>query len=156
MPEDRRQFLARYYDAALDPPKVKDSAELERAEIERLSRALSVVVIAGSIPRRLGGDATDEDLALDTKRARRVGHALNGAIKGWTKKSPPLPVSDEIRREGAQIDWDVWRETHLTTINNQLRCLATWAIQNQQESWGKSAVVRLENEINWVTYALRD
>jgi hypothetical protein len=111
---------------------------------------------AGGIPRRLGADASDDDLSVDRKRARRVSHALRQAIKGWAKKMPDLPQDEELRVEGSQIVWETWCEEYLTDLTQQLRSLVTWAVRNEEERWGRSAVVKLENEINWLTYAMRD
>jgi hypothetical protein len=72
------------------------------------------------------------------------------------KKIPQLPLDDEIRVEGAQLDWKEFETAHLNVVQERLRSVATWAIRNQEHRWGRSAVVRLENEINWLTYALRD
>lgn len=149
-------FLARHHDPALDLDGVGPREELERGEVARLERALAVVIYAGSIPRRIGGEVSDEELALDKKRARRTGHALNQALRGWKKTRVNLEMSPEVKAEGAVIDWQRWGEAHLTELRNRLACLATWAIRNGEESWGKQAVVKLENEINWVEYALRD
>lgn len=149
-------YLARHFDPALEVPPAGSRAELEAAQIDRLRRSLSVIIICGSIPRRLGGDATPEELALDKKRARRVAHALNQSLKGWTKKKTELPADDQIRQEGAQIIWETWGEAHLADLGTHLRILATWAVTHGEEAWGKSAVVKLENEINWLSYALRE
>lgn len=85
-----------------------------------------------------------------------MGHALTQSLKGWTKRPPPLKSDDGLRRESAQLDWVTWREAHLTEIQNRLCYVATWAINSEEDRWGRSVVVKLENEINWVTYALRD
>lgn len=149
-------FLQRYFDPELKP-RAASREELETAEVERISRALSVVLLAGSIPRRLGGDASSEDLALDKKRAKRSAHALNQAMRGWVKKAFSLDTpSQEIRKEAAQIDWVQWREAHIIEVHNRLLLIATWGILNNEERWAKSAVVRLENELSWIGYALRD
>lgn len=149
-------YLARHYDAALDVSGIGSREELERRQVDRIARALSVVLLAGGTPRRLGGDATDAELALDKKRARRTGHVFGQAIKQWTKKKVDLPLDDKVRSEGAQIDWPKWIEAHTAEINQQLRCLVTWALQNDEERWAKSAVVKLENELRWVSYAARE
>lgn len=149
-------FLARYFDGSLDVTGVGSREELERRQVERISRALAVTIIAGTIPRRLGGDATDEELARDRKRARRASHALTQAYKGWSRKKVSPEVNDAIRTEGATIVWETWLESHMTALQAELRYLSTWAIKSNEERWGNSAVVRLENEINWVSYALRD
>lgn len=149
-------YLERWYDSGLTPPEVASREELERREVERLSGALAIVLMAGTIPRRLGGDATDEDLALDRKRAKRAGYALSQALKGWTKKKPDLPLDDKVRMAGAQLDWDRWLQEHNAALENELRCLATWAVIHNEQRWGRSAVVKLENELNWITYSMRD
>lgn len=149
-------FLARHYDPALVIDGIGSREELESRQVERLARALSIAIIAGTTPRRLGGDATDEELAIDKKRARRAGHVLGQSLKQWTKRKPDLPHDSEVKREGAQIVWPKWLEEHCAEIRHQLRCVTTWAVQNNEERWGKSAVVYLENEMRWIEYALRD
>lgn len=149
-------FLARFYDPELDVSPIESREELDRRQIERVSRALSVVIIAGMTPRRLGGDATDEELALDKKRARRAGHALGQSLKQWTKRKQNLPNDDGVRMEGAQINWESWAEAHISELQQQLRCVTTYALRSNEERWGKSAVVRLENELKWLQIALRD
>jgi hypothetical protein len=57
---------------------------------------------------------------------------------------------------GAQIVWATWVEAYIMIVQTELRIWATWAIVNDQEIWGRRAVVKLENELNWITYALRD
>lgn len=149
-------FLAQHYDPELNLDAIGSREELETRQIARINRALSVTLLAGTTPRRLGGDATDEELAVDKKRARRCGHALGQSLKQWTKRKQDLPLDDSVRREGAQIKWTEWAEAHCVDIKNQLRCVATYAIRSDQERWGKSAVVRLENELKWLEFALRD
>ena len=149
-------YLARHYDPELDVSAIGSREEVELRQVERISRALSVVILAGTTPRRLGGDATDDELALDKKRARRAGHALGQSLKQWTKRRQQLPLDDKVRMEGAQISWEVWSSTHVNALEKELRCAATYALRSDEERWGKSAVVRLENELKWLQIALRD
>jgi len=149
-------YLGRYYDPALDISEIVNREELERRQIERLVYALAVAGIAGAIPRRLGGDATPEELAIDKKRARRVCHVLSQSLKQWTKKIPKLPIDNSIRNEGATIIWPEWRDAHLATVAGERRIVATFAVQREDEKWGKAAIVRLDNEYGWMNYALRD
>lgn len=149
-------YLGRHFDASLDLSAIGSREDLEDRQIERLSRALATVVVSQTIPRRLGGDATDEELALDKKRARRMAWGIQQALRGWTKRPPTPEVSDEIRRAGAQLNWKTWLESYLVDLNQQIRCVATWALTKGDESWGKSAIVKLENELKWIDYALRD
>lgn len=149
-------YLARHYDPALEIDHIAAREDLEREQVDRLKRSLAIVLMASSIPRRLGADASDDELALDKKRARRTSHALKQALTGWSKRPGDLPMNDGIRIEGAQTSWQGWAEAHVASIKVQLRVVSTYAVKKDEEPWGKSAVVKLENEINWVTYALRD
>jgi hypothetical protein len=149
-------FLSRFYDPALDISGIGSREELERRQLDRISRALSVAILAGTTPRRLGGDATDEELALDKKRARRAGHGLGQALKQWTKRKIDLPLDGDVRSEGAMLSWSTWKDRHLSALQYELRLVATWAVQKEEETWGKSAIVKLENELKWTDYAFRD
>lgn len=149
-------FLARFYDPALPIEGIGSREEIERQVVERIVRALSVTIIAGTTPRRLGGDAMDDELAMDKKRARRFGHVLGQSLKQWTKKRPDLPLDKAVRIEGAQIKWETWKDKQCADIAAQLRLVATWSVQKDEEKWGKSAVVKLENELKWMEYAFRD
>lgn len=148
-------YLERYFDAALDVPDLDERAWRERQEL-RLSTALAIVITSGSIPRRLGSDATREEAALDKKRSRRVAHALATSLHAWNTKAPKLPGGEEIQRLGAQLIYEAFIPEHVTTARNELRLMVTWSIKNHKEKWGKPCVTRIQNEIAWVTYAMRD
>lgn len=150
------RFLEQHFDPALKLPVVESREQLEEAERERLRRALAIVLIAGSIPRRLGGDATDEDLAIDRKRARRAAHTLSQSLKAWQKKRVQLPDDRDVRSVGAQLVWETFLEQHCAELKRRIALISTWAIHNGEERWGRSAIVKLTNELNWITYALRD
>jgi hypothetical protein len=152
----RREYLARYFDSGLKLPKTLNKEKIEFKQVDRISRALSVVLVAGSTPRRLGADATNQELALDKKRARRMAAALAQSLKGWTMHKPVHDNEEQVRREGARILWDSWLIKHSSDVQDALRLAATWAILNDEERWGRSCVVKLENELNWTDYALRD
>src|SRR5262245_23021357 len=108
-------YLERLYDPGLRLPRT-DRSRITAEEIERLCHALALVKVAGSIPRRLGFKATDEELALDKKRARRVGHALRQSLDGWTR-DPKVEFDDEvIRREGAQLEWLLFSTEHIVEL----------------------------------------
>lgn len=152
----RRQYLARYFDSGLKLPRNLNRDRIEFKQIDRISRALSVVLVAGSTPRRLGQDATRHELALDKKRARRMAAALQQSLKGWSVHPNIFNTDEQVRREGARILWDSWLIKHSTDIQEELRIVATWAILHDEERWGRSCVVKLENELAWTDYALRD
>jgi hypothetical protein len=149
-------FVERYFDPGLRLSNSVSKASLVSGEIERLTSALAVIIVVESIPRRLGGNATDEELALDKKRSRRVIHALNQSLSGWSKKQPKIKLTPETERDGAQLEWEQFYPEHMTQLNSELRIVSTWSIQNDEARWGRSAVVNLENEMRWLRYALRD
>lgn len=149
-------FLERFYDPELKIPRPASREVFEVQQIDRLASATAVVFAAGSLSRRIGGDASSRDLAIDKKRSKRVGHALRQSILAWTNRPPRILVDDETRIKGAQLDWQQFYAEHVTQVNSALVLLATWAIRNGEHRWGRSAVVALENELRWVRYALRD
>jgi len=149
-------FVERYFDSGLAVSELETKESLVSREVERIQIALTVVGVVGSIPRRLGGEATDLELAIDKKRARRVEHALRQSFSSWSKRDPKIQVTAEIQKEGIQLEWDDFIMRHMTQIMTELPLIATWAIQNDEARWGRSAVVYLENETRWVTYAMRD
>jgi hypothetical protein len=146
-------YLERHFDPGIKLPRAATRESLERRQVDRISRALAVVTVAYEIPRRLGQDASSAELAEDKKRARRCAHALANALDPWGKSK--LKETDEIRREAAQLLWVSFAEAHLSGVKTELAILSTWAVRNDERRWGRSAVVRLENEIRWVDYALR-
>lgn len=152
----RNGSMERYYDAGLHLARETTAQGLAREEIARLARQVAIVRVAGSIPRRLGAEAERQELSLDHKRAKRVAHALGQSLNAWTSK-PRVDLNEEvIRREGAQLEWEVFAAEHRTAISTSLRVIATWAIRNDELRWGRSAVINLTNELAWMRYALRD
>jgi hypothetical protein len=149
-------FVERYYDPGLALSELETKDSLISREVERIQIALTVVGVVGSIPRRLGGEATDLELAIDKKRARRVEHALRQAFSSWSKRDPKIQVTAAIQKEGIQLEWIEFVPAHLTQIYSELCLVATWSILSDEARWGRSAVVSLENEMRWITYAMRD
>ena len=148
-------YLEKHYDPNLRLPRNATRESLERRQVDRITRALAVISFASEIPRRLGADADSKELAEDKKRARRTAHALANALAPWVRDKIDLKDSDEIRREGAQLVWASFGEAHLNAVRGELRILSSWAVRSDELRWGRSAVVKLENELRWVEYALR-
>ena len=149
-------FVGRYFDPGLEIPRAISRESLVSSEIDRITGAMTIIYVVGSIRRRLGIEATDPELALDKKRAKRVGWALTQSLICWSKKAPKIQVTAEVQREGHHLEWDQFILSHVTQLNTDLRLLATWAIQNDESRWGRTAVVNLENELRWLNYAMRD
>lgn len=153
-------FLSEWYDPGLETDP-KDTVEsITAAEISRLARQASVAGLALGIPRRLGGEADSDELALDKKRAKRVIHVLVQCLNSWKgngNPEGPFPMDDGIRMEAAQIIWPDWCESHTVWLRNRLRYVVTWGRQNNvDEKAIKKMATRLRNELGWVSYALRD
>lgn len=152
-------FLAEYHDPGLDVGK-ESTDKIEEQERERLARQLAIVTAAGEIPRRIGGDADAEELALDKRRAKRVAHVLRQSLAAWgatRKQQANLPEDEDVHKEAAQMDWAKWSQEHETWIGNRMRYIVTLCYKtNGDERWTKSATVRLRNESQWLRYALRD
>jgi len=153
-------FLAAYQDLALDVSAKDTPAGINAEEAKRLSRTLAMVILAGGIPRRLGADATGEELAIDKRRAKRVAHVLKQSLTAWNPEGQPLAIDPDIKKDAAQLDWEQWWIEHRKWLENRITYVATWAskIAHKPEDiqWAKKAVVRLQNELNWTAYALRD
>lgn len=149
-------YLGRWVDTGLRLSRDLTEKSIREGEIGRIHSAKVIVLVAWSIPRRLGSDASDVELALDKRRARRVAHALDQSLLSWTKKPPKVKPDENDRRAGAQLDWIEFVGHHALGVQDSLRLVATWSMRNDQEVWGRSAVVRLNNELHWVSYALRD
>lgn len=77
--------------------------------IKRLERGITQCREVLDVPRRLGGDATDKELADDKRTARRVKHRLEVALEDWTRSergsaNGPLPADGT----GARLVWADW------------------------------------------------
>jgi hypothetical protein len=142
-------YLVQHFNPDLQLPDIGSWEEMEEREVNRIRRALSVSILAGTIPNR------STEPADDKRKARRVSHALRNSLKGWTKISNQLPLDDSVRREAVSLQWDKWVTRHVTIVESEIVLVATWAIKLNFERWGRSAVVNLTNERQWVTYAVR-
>jgi hypothetical protein len=148
-------YLERHFDPLATVPELS-AKEWELREIERITLALAKVVIAGEVHARLGEGATRSELAQDKRRARRIAHALGSSLYAWQRKTPKLPSDETIKIAGAQLTWDTFVPEHCATAQAELRMMASWAILNNERRWGRSIVTRIENEISWLEYAVRE
>lgn len=149
-------FTAQYYDAGLEISEGLTTRNLTRQEQERVTFNLAVAVAAQNIPRRVGAEATGEELAQDKRKAKRVSYALTQCLKAWGGPVRLAGREDEINREAAQLVWDKWWADLQVELNNKMRLIVTWQMKtNGDPVWMRRAVVRLQNEQRWVQYALR-
>ena len=148
-----QRLLDRAYDPKLEVGEHTRLA-LEQQEQRRLAELGLMATVAGSIPRRLGQDATSEELAADKKTARRVGYIALKCEKMWVKKKLKVDVTDEIRIAGAQIDWNSWWQLHQEFLSVRIAYLSTWALRNHEVRWGNHAVTNLQSELKWLRMIL--
>lgn len=146
-------LLDTYHDPGLEVDLAQTPEQLAAAEVERLQSACAVLAVTAAIPRRLS-DATSAELALDKRRARRCLHVERQCLAAWggAEREP----TDEERRAGAQLRWELWSESAQSVLQARLRYFATWSKKTGQLRFGKSAIVRLSQEADWLGYALRD
>lgn len=149
-------YLERHYDSGIRLPRNLDRSMLTNQEIERIVRSLTMMRVISEIPRRLGEDASAPELALDKRRARRVGWAFQQSLLNWRKKIPRLTADDDLRSQASLLVWEAFVPAHSTELRGRMALIATWSIRMEDTRWGRSAIVRLENEAKWVLYALRD
>lgn len=146
-------YLLRYIDPDLE---IKDGESIEslgREESQRLGHMLIIATTAGQIARRLGPDATDEELAEDKKRAHRIAHVARNCLIFWGSSKGAYYGN----REAATVNWERWWGEHNVWLQNRMRYIATWSFKTNgaNDRWAKSALVRLENEQKWLEYAMR-
>jgi hypothetical protein len=148
-------FLQQFIDPSLRVTKADTPESLTGKEVERLQELHAIATASMAIPRRLGGDASDEELALDKKCGRRVAHVAEQCLKSWGTE--PKPISKNIGRAAAQVRWSRWMAEHLLYLDQRMRYVATWQYKTGgDEKWAKGALTRLANEQRWLEYALRD
>ena len=150
-------FLQQFIDPGLKVSKSDTPETLSRKEVERLNELYAVASAALTIPRRLGGDADDAELAKDKQSCRRVMHVAEQCLKAWNTQVKPV-TSSSISKLAAQVQWTRWLGEHKAYLDQRIRYIATWQYNfgAEHERWAKGALTRLANEQRWLEYALRD
>lgn len=147
-------FLAEYYDPEVQIPEDMTKESITTSESERLAQLSIIARAAKEIPRRLGVDAGSDELAVDSKRCRRVAHVAEQLAKAWGGR--PKMERIDASRAAATVRWDDWWEEHQVWLRNRRRVIATWGVSGSgDEKFAKSALVKLNNEERWLEYALR-
>lgn len=148
-------YLEQYLDTGLRIPDGITTAKITLDELARLNRLHAVATAAGEIPRRLGYDAESIELRNDKLRCRRIAHVAAQCIAGWGGKIDTKKL--DVSREAATVDWPRWLQEHVVWLPKRMTFIATWQYRTGgDERWCKSAIVRLNNELSWSQYALRD
>lgn len=150
-------FLQGYVDRAITVRPEDSAVALAAAEVERLQRLVAVFRTAAAHPRRLGGEAWPEELALDKKRAKRLAHAAEHVLRDWGGE----PVEwEEASKVAATLNFESWWHDHEAWLRARQCYVATWCQRygdnNGDLRWGKSAIVRFNNELKYLSYAMRE
>lgn len=146
-------LLESYWDPGLTVDVSESLEDITKQEVKRLQSTCAVVLVTSQIPKRLS-DASREELALDKKRARRILHSARQSLRAWGGKEREATKDEKVA--GAQMAWESWAEEYDAWLQARLRYVATWAKASGNLRFGKSAVVRLSQELEWLRYALRD
>jgi hypothetical protein len=152
-------FLEQWFDAALAVDTALTGESFTQEEIERIQTAACRILVAIEIPRRLGGDATNDELALDKRRCRRALHVLRSGLLSWSEKDDDKvkwrPLTDEDKAEGASLLWDKWWEEQQGYLLERRAYIATWGLKKPDTAYAKPAVTRITTELNHMSYAMR-
>lgn len=172
----RRQVLEHYADEGFVPPDAWNRDGIARAEVKRVQRVAYIGAVAAEIPRRLGGGAESIDLAGDRFLSKRIANvywtcwrrlttAKNAPLRSeeldeseqdlyppsvWSLLHARAAADDEARRAGRTVMWDRWWRDARPRLLGRRRALATFALKEEQLSWGFRIVSGISNEITWV------
>lgn len=136
-----------------DPEWTLEGFREERRQ--RVSEVRAMALAAERIPRRLGGDATPAELALDKRRARRVAWAMTTAYRAWGGDPGELPAPDPAARSaGATVDWERFGEEWSRETDRARAVVAVQAVASGVRGEGNRAIHRLGEDRLAVTRAV--
>jgi hypothetical protein len=147
--------LADYYDARCSgaPHTAEQLIILDQAELQVLIRICDGVL---AMRRRLGGDATSDELAIDKKRAKRLAHCWRTSLRAWgAQESSSDVLEQEIRQRAATVHWEDLAAARRQYLLSRFPLYATMAIDLEEEQWGYHIITILKNELRWLDYAMR-
>lgn len=131
----------------------------EQEDRERLRWDVLVGTQLLAMKRRLGGDATPDELRDDKKIARRVVHRQAMLLGLWGGEVGAEPAGEEdqadVRREAAQRDWPIWLRERVEIVRERRRHAATIARAEGARSWGNRACYRYGDELKLYESTIR-
>jgi len=145
------RFLEQFNDPGLEIDLGWDPEKYAEQTKERLVAQAAMALHAHAVPRRLGGDATRDELAADKKISRQVQQRTETALKNWGGQPADVTefaqTDEERHRKGAQVDWPTWYLQYKATMQRELRIVATSALRTGHLKVGNQYVNRLFNEL---------
>lgn len=150
--------MSRYLDPWFDPMREVDpsmtSASVTAREVERLRGQVATLLFCKDMKRRLGGNATRDDLASDKQTCKRMLHVAKQSLVAWGGELPG-PASPTERKAGATIDWTVYVADTVAHLEARRIEVATWGKKAGEPQAAKLMCVKLTNEIEWLRFAAR-
>lgn len=147
-----RPYAAPYYDPDLPGWTAEQVSTALREHYDSICFWAMAFKVTAEIPRRLGGDATADQLALDKKGARRL-HSLYCKMDEYWRKTtselaglPDAPGA-EHRKRGAQVDIPTWVQDRMVEVA-ALRIKVTTSLVRLDEHKTANVIVnRLSQEL---------
>lgn len=161
------QFLDQWFDASVPTDAPFDIPEFRAAHILVLEDAIIMASHALQIPRRLH-DASPDELADDKKFSKTLRNRLSSSLRQWYPADEEVPLLDgpdsrtqeeleQIRANGAQIDWHAWFEEFAAEGRKALALLAAYVHAEQlPRKSGNRLGQRILNELNVVNAIYQD
>lgn len=147
-------YLQQFLDAGLQPTQNYDLKRKTQQQIDRLLREFALNKLTAAHPRRLGKDASPEDLAQDTHMAKLFAFGCQDILRSYgfdkqetEKQSKKYRKGPQIKRQAATINFEEYIYTKIAYLRHEMREIATNTIDTPNEQQGKKLVNNLNNEL---------
>lgn len=142
----------RYVEALVDPDaKPIDLGDLMEAKWEEIIHIHKSFKWALIIPRRLGGDATPQELSQDKKVLKKLIYLYSQLIERWTTQAiylerPDAEPTKANQTFGAQVRFPEWIDAQMQKVEKDKRRMATAATQKGDRRSANKVVACLDQE----------
>lgn len=153
-------YLAQWVDSAIPNDPNFTPEQYEGQQRSRLLLQASVACLAEDIPRRLGGEATSQELAQDKKFSKllckrsiaffcQFGGNYDDLKAELTKAKEDQNAKKykELRALAAQVNWHDWFVTYSQAMRNSLCYVATQQSHRPTDKAVKKACNRIANRL---------
>lgn len=136
--------LDQYFDACLELPEDRDRAWFEHQHRARLVAISTLAGVAVGLKRRLGGDATADELARDKKVGRYIQHFARDLSERWGTGS--FNEAQVLFPLDPKMLWTTLATNCMAVIGPAKIQLGTFAILNDCIPWGNAKMYLLTSE----------
>lgn len=143
------KFLDQWVDEGLEVEPGWSPEDEATRQLERLVPATAVALLVRDHPGRMPESAGRIARKNDKLTARRVYSRLLMYTLQWggtTQEVHTQTLTSECRQQAAQLDWSKWWQTHRSTLELNMRKVATQAKKNGHLRAGNRYLNRLSNE----------